>query len=79
MGPFPRELQSKDIFLYESLGIEFYEALFNHQILNLNFNILVSNCKRLDKISDESKNNELAKNLWDRTCDWVKLDNQYRI
>ena len=28
MGPQPRELQPRDIFLYESLGIAFFEALF---------------------------------------------------
>ena len=28
MGPQPRELQPNDIFLYKSLGIEFYEPLF---------------------------------------------------
>ena len=34
MGSQPRELQSNDISLYESLGLAFLEALFLNKILD---------------------------------------------
>ena len=33
----------------------------------------------MDKLNDEAQNDELAKKLWDKTVDWVQLDEQFRI
>ena len=38
-----------------------------------------SNCHRMDKLTDEAQNDNLAKELWDKSCDWVKLDERFRI
>jgi hypothetical protein len=33
----------------------------------------------MDKLSDEAKNEDLARKLWDKSVEWVKLEDEFKI
>ena len=33
----------------------------------------------MDKMNDATQNDELAKKLWEKSIEWVKLEKQYSI